>query len=781
MIGKTISHYRILEKLGEGGMGIVYKAEDTKLKREVAIKFLPRHIAASAEERERFKIEAQAAAALNHPNIATIYAIEEIDDEMFMVMEFIDGQELRKLLIANSQLTIENCLAYAAQIAEGLKAAHAKGITHRDIKSSNIMVTESGQVKIMDFGLAKIGGGMHLTKAGTTLGTVAYMSPEQTWGEPVDQRTDIWSFGVVLYEMLTGRLPFRGEYEQAIIYSILNDEPKPIADLRPSVPIELEQLVGKALSKNPDARYQHVDEIQVGLKNLQRGFKTSKIKAPPPKATTLRIKRRWLFAGVALFVVLLVAAISLNLLQRTKPKARPASIAVLPFVNMSTDAEKEYFSDGMTEELINALAKVKGLNVVARTSVFQFKGKAYDIRKIGEQLNVSAVLEGSVRKAGDKMRITAQLINVADGYHLWSESFEESTVQNIFAIQDGIARAIVDNLQIALAGNPEGKLVKPPTENLEAYDLYLKGRFFWNKRTSEGLQQGRQYFEQAVAKDPAYALAYAGLADSYLLLGQFAFLSPQEAFPKASAAASKALEMNNELAEAHSSLAYVKMLYEWDWQAAEREFRRAIELNPSYATAYQWYAEYLAAMDRFNEALVAIERARELDPLSLIINSVEGYIFLLNSLSELAIERYRQVIAMDPNFPTYAYLARAYLQKGEYEEAIAEIQKEINLFGRKPVTLALQAYAYNLTGKVNEALKLRDELEEQARHTYVDPYHMAVLYSGLRDNEHAIRWLQKASEEHSGFSLFVKVDPFLDGLHSDARFTALLKKVHLEK
>jgi serine/threonine protein kinase len=386
MIGQAILHYKILAKLGEGGMGVVYKAEDTKLKREVAIKFLSRHIAASAEERERFKIEAQAAAALNHPNIATIHAIEEIDDDLFIVMEFIEGKELKQLIIDNSQLTIDNCLAYATQIAEGLKAAHAKGITHRDIKSSNIMVTDSGQVKIMDFGLAKMGGGVQLTKKGTTFGTVAYMSPEQTWGEPVDQRTDIWSFGVVLYEMLTGRMPFRGDYEQAVIYAILNEEPKLIADLRRGVPMELARIVGKALAKNPDERYQHVSEMAVDLKNLPKGSETAKTKTPPLKATRLRIKRPWLYAGVAILLILLVALISRNLLQRPEPKAKPASIAVLPFVNISADAEKEYFSDGMTEELINALAKVKGLNVVARTSVFQFKGKAYDIRKVGEQL-----------------------------------------------------------------------------------------------------------------------------------------------------------------------------------------------------------------------------------------------------------------------------------------------------------------------------------------------------------------------------------------------------------
>jgi non-specific serine/threonine protein kinase len=439
----------------------------------------------------------------------------------------VGGKELKQLIIDNSQLTIDNCLTYATQIAEGLKAAHAKGITHRDIKFSNIMVMESGQVKITDFGLAKIGKGVQLTKTGTTLGTVAYVPPEQTWSEPVDHRTDIWSFGVVLYEMLTGRLPFRGEYEPAVIYSLLNEEPKPIADLRSDVPIQLARIVDNALAKNPDARYQHLSEMAVDLRNQPKGSETGKTKTPRHKATMLRIKRPWLYAGVALLLLLLVTAISLKLLRRTEKKTRPASIAVLPFVNMSADAEKEDFSDGMTEELINALAKVKGLNVVARTSVFQFKGKACDIRKVGEQLNVSTVLEGSVRRAGEKMRITVQLINVADGYHIWSKFFEENNLQNIFAIQDGIARAIVDKLEITLASNPEGKLVIPPTENLEAYDLYLKGRFFWNKRTKEGLQQGRQYFAQAVEKDSAYALACVGLADSYLLLGQFAYLSAE--------------------------------------------------------------------------------------------------------------------------------------------------------------------------------------------------------------------------------------------------------------
>jgi serine/threonine-protein kinase len=786
MLGKTISHYRILEKLGEGGMGVIFKAEDTKLKRFVALKFLPPALTSDKEARERFIYEAQAASGLDHPNICTIYEIDETaEGQMFIAMAYYEGETLQKKVASNQAapagLAVNSAVDIAIQIATGLAKAHQHGIVHRDIKPSNVIVTNEGVIKIVDFGLAKLSGVTRLTKAGTTMGTVAYMSPEQTWGEDVDHRSDLWSLGVVLYEMLTGKLPFRGEYEQAVIYSILHDEPKPIAELRAGVPMELERIVGKALAKNPDGRYQRMDELLDDLANLHQGNKPEKIKTHPPKTTRLRVKRQWLYAGMAFLLLLLIVAISLKLLRRTETKAGPASIAVLPFVNMSADAEKEYFSDGMTEELINALAKLKELNVVARTSVFQYKGKAYDIRKIGEQLNVSTVLEGSVRQAGEKMRITTQLINVADGYHLWSETFDESDTQDVFGIQDAIARAIVDKLEIALVSNPEGKLVIPPTGNLEAYDLYLKGRFFWNKRSSEGLQQGLQYFAQAIEKDPAYALAYAGLADSYVLLGQFAFLPPQEAFPKASAVAQKALEINDQLAEAHNSLAFAKELYEWDWPTAEREFKRALALNPNYATAYQWYAEYLAAMNRFNEALVAIERARELDPFSLIINSVEAYIFLLNSLPELSIERYRQVIEREPNFPAYAFLARAFLQKGRYDEAIAEIEKEIKFFGRKPVTMALLAYAYAANGKREEALKLRDELEQQSQHTYVEPCQMAILYSGLGDNDQAFRWLGQAYKDHSGALVFAKVDPFFNSLRSDSRFTELLKKMGLEK
>ena len=800
MIGKTIFHYKILEKLGEGGMGVVYKAEDTKLKRHVALKFLPTNLTADEGARERFIQEAQTASALDHPNICTIYEINQTEDgQMFIAMAHYGGETLKQK-IATGQLSIDTIVDFTSQIAKGLAKAHQHGIIHRDIKPANIIVTDDGLVKILDFGLAKLAGQARLTRTGTTLGTVAYMSPEQVHGEEVDLRTDIWSIGVVLYEMITRKLPFGGEYEQAIIYSIVHEEPAALSNLTIDFPSSFEKIVANCLAKSLENRYQTASDLLAALQSLSNAasptfekerksshrlwpgaIKTGKIKAPRSETTTLRIKRTWLYAGMALLLVLLVTVISLHPWRRTEPKARRASIAVLPFVNMSTDEENEYFSDGITEEIINALTKVKGLGVVARTSIFQFKGKAYDIRKIGEQLNVSTVLEGSVRKAGEKLRITAQLIDVADGYHLWSETFEERNMKDIFVIQDDIARAIVDKLKITLVSTSEDKLVNPHTENLEAYDLYLKGRFFWNKRTQDGLQKGLQYFEQAIEKDPAYALAYAGLADSYLMLGQFAYRSPHETFPKARAAAGKALEINDALAEAHNSLAYLKMLYERDWQAAEREFRRAIDLNPNYATAYQWYAEYLAAMARSNEALVAIERARELDPLSLIINSVKGYIFLLNSQYELSIEQFRKVIEMDPNFPTYAYLGRAYLQSKKYDEAIAEIQTEINLFGRKSVAMALLAYAYHVAGKTNEALKIRNELEKQSLQTYVEPYQMAVLYSGLRDNNQAFRWLWKAYEEYSGLLMFVKVDPFFNDLHSDSRFTELLKKMGFEK
>lgn len=744
MIGKTISHYQIIEKIGEGGMGIVYKAKDTTLERTVAIKFLPRQTATQAEERQRFYIEAKAAAALNHPNIATTHAIEEVEDDVFIVMEYIEGQELKQKIDAGP-LPVEDAIHIILQIANGLQEAHKKGIVHRDIKSANIMLTGSGQIKIMDFGLAKVRGGAQVTQIGTTLGTAAYMSPEQARGEDVDHRTDIWSLGVVLYEAIAGQLPFKGHYEQAVLYSILNEDPESITCLRRGVPTELEAIMNKALAKSPNERYQQVDGMLIDLNVLGKELETKSRQVPKEKC--------------------------------------PPSVAVLPFVNVSPEKENEYFSDGMTEEIIDALTKVEGLRVVSRTSVFAFKGKDQDIRKIGEQLNVSHVVEGSVRKAGNRVRITAQLINIADGYHLWSERFDRE-MEDVFTIQEEIAHMIVNALKIKLVHKAETPLVERSTENIKAYNLFLKGRYCWNKRTEAALKQCVNYFEQAIEIDPDYMLAYCGLADAYALLGiaEYGALPPMEVMPKAKAAAVKALEIDNTLAEAQTTVAHVKAFFDWDFTGADKEFNRAIELNPNYPFSHHWYALYLSAMERHDEAIAEEKRAQELEPLSLIINKNVGTIFYYARKYEQAIEQYKKALELDPDFArTHFFLGLAYISNSMFEEAIAEIKKAITFSGENTVMLALLASAIAMSGKKDEATKILKDLKKRLKRGYVPSFNLAILYMGLDEKASAFEWLEKAYQERSSWLVSLKVEPILDGLRSDPRFTALLKKVGLEK
>ena len=744
MIGKTISHYQIIEKIGEGGMGIVYKAKDTTLERTVAIKFLPRQTATQAEERQRFYIEAKAAAALNHPNIATTHAIEEVEDDVFIVMEYIEGQELKQKIDAGP-LPVEDAIHIILQIANGLQEAHKKGIVHRDIKSANIMLTGSGQIKIMDFGLAKVRGGAQVTQIGTTLGTAAYMSPEQARGEDVDHRTDIWSLGVVLYEAIAGQLPFKGQYEQAVLYSILNEDPESITCLRRGVPTELEAIMNKALAKSPNERYQQVDGMLIDLNVLGKELETKSRQVPKEKC--------------------------------------PPSVAVLPFVNVSPEKENEYFSDGMTEEIIDALTKVEGLRVVSRTSVFAFKGKDQDIRKIGEQLNVSHVVEGSVRKAGNRVRITAQLINIADGYHLWSERFDRE-MEDVFTIQEEIAHMIVNALKIKLVRKAETPLVERSTENIKAYNLFLKGRYCWNKRTEAALKQCVNHFEQAIEIDPDYMLAYCGLADAYALLGiaEYGALPPMEVMPKAKAAAVKALEIDNTLAEAQTTVAHVKAFFDWDFTGADKEFNRAIELNPNYPFSHHWYALYLSAMERHDEAIAEEKRAQELEPLSLIINKNVGTIFYYARKYEQAIEQYKKALELDPDFArTHFFLGLAYISNSMFEEAIAEIKKAITFSGENTVMLALLASAIAMSGKKDEATKILKDLKKRLKRGYVPSFNLAILYMGLDEKASAFEWLEKAYQERSSWLVSLKVEPILDGLRSDPRFTALLKKVGLEK
>ncbi len=745
MIGKSISHYKILHKLGEGGMGVVYKAQDTKLERVVAIKFLPQHLTTESVEKERFVHEAKAASALNHTNVTTIYEIDEFEGQTFIVMEYCEGQTLRKI-VEKETLSIKKVLDIAIQICEGLTIAHEKGIVHRDIKSDNIMLTPRGQVKIMDFGLAKLKGATKLTQSRSTLGTAAYMSPEQAQGKEADHRSGIFSFGVVLYEMVTGRLPFKGEHEAATIHSIVKDTPEPLARYKSGVPGELQRIVGKAMEKDLEMRYQHVDDLGADLRKLKTELETG---------------------------------VTRTLEAATKPKP---SIAVLPFTDLSADKDQEYFCDGMAEEIINALTHVEGLHVVARTSAFSFRGKEIDIREIGKKLNVKTVLEGSVRKAGNRLRISAQLVNVADGYHIWSEKYDRD-LEDIFAIQDEISLAIVDKLKIKLLRKEKAALVKRYTDDLEAYSLYLKGRYHWNKRTPEGLKKAIQHFEQVIERDPSYALAYAGLADSYILLAEHSLLPPKDAFPRAKAAVIKALDIEETLSEAHTSLAFIKTLSDWDWMGAEKEFKQAIEFNPGYATAHQWYAEHLTMTGRYAEAIAEFKRAQELDPLSLIIGVASAVtLFCGTRRYDRVIEECQKVLEMDPNFGgALNVLGMVYRERAMYEEAIEAFQKARTFDEGNTWVTAELGHAYAVSGNRSEAQKVLDELEQLSKRSYVPPDNIALVYWGFGKKNLTFEYLEKAYEGRSVGLSWLKADPIFDSLRSDPRFIKLLKKVGLEK
>ena len=778
MIGKTISHYKILAKLGEGGMGVVYKAEDTKLKRIVALKFLSA-IALGGEEKSRFLREAQAAAALNHPNICTIYEVDEADGQMFIAMEFIEGQSLREK-IEVGPLKIEEAIKLATQIADGLQAAHEKGITHRDIKSANIMITEKNQVKIMDFGLAKLArGGTMLTKEGMTLGTAAYMSPEQARGEVVDHRTDIWSLGVVLYEMISGRLPFRGEYEQAMMYSILNEDPQPLTALRTGLPMELERIANKTLAKKAEERYQHMDEMLVDLRALEKAIESGMTKERQTKAVLPKRKQVYLYGGVASLLILLIGA-GFYLWQSREHKAMPNSIAVLPLENLSGDPEQEYFTDGMTEALITNLAKISALRVISRTTVMRYKARNKPLPEIAQELKADVVVEGSVLRSGDRVRITAQLLDAATDRHLWAENYERD-LRDILALQSEVAQAIAKEIQIKLTAQDQTRLASVRPINPRAYEAYLKGRYYAAKITKEDLNKGFEHFSQALAIEPSYAMAYDGLAYYHIVAVEW-LSSPSEAMPKAREAAKKALEIDEKLAEAHTSLGTVHFWYDWDWVAAEREYKRAMELNPNYAVAHQFYGFYLVAMGRFEQAITELKLAQELEPLSSEISTFLGVSLYFARRYDQAIEIFHKILDLDPNY-WFAHLSLGwvYEQTGEIQGSVGALQKAWELEGSILHILAALGRAYAVSGKRDEAKRVLAELQEKSRQSYVPLYSIAIIYAGLGENDKAFEWLEKAYEDRSMFLTWLKVDPQLNSLRADPRFAALLRKVGLEK
>ncbi|MFH1680757.1 MAG: protein kinase [Candidatus Eisenbacteria bacterium] len=774
MIGSTVSHYRILAKLGEGGMGVVYRAEDTKLGRTVALKFLPPELTKDPEAKQRFVHEAQAASSLSHPHITTIYEIDEVEGRTFIAMECIEGGSLKKRIHAGP-LPIDEAIGVAIQVAEGLQEAHEKGIVHRDIKPDNVMVTPKGQAKIMDFGLARSSGKTTLTKEGTTLGTVAYMSPEQARGESVDHRTDIWSLGVVLYEMVTGRLPFRGDHEPAVIYSILNEDPEPPTAVRTGVPMELERIALKCLAKDAGGRYQHADELLVDLRSLARGSERA---APVPRAERRERSRvRTVLIAVAVLVALAAATTAIQRIFYRGPPSSIDSIAVLPLENLSGDPEQEYFADGMTEALITELSRIKALRVISRTSVMQYKKARKPLPEIGRELNVEAVVEGSALLAGDKIRISAQLIEAKTDRHLWAESYDRS-LSDVLTLQSELARTIAREIRVTMTPQEEALLSEARPVDPEAYEAYVKGRYFWNKRTKDGLLESLAYFRAAIERDSAYALGYAGLADAYALLGLNGHLPLNETVPPARAAALRALEIDDSVAEAHATLALIRWSYDWNPDGAEKEFRKSLALNPGCLSARYWFAYLLAYMGRFEEAFEVIEAAKRIDPLSLMVSTHGGLVYYYAGDHDRALEEARKIHDLDPEFTASYWIAgRAYLQQGLHAEAIEQYKRAAELGWGVPGDLGPLAYAYAVAGMETEARALLDSLTGMLNERHLLSGDIALAHIGLGEIDSAFAWFDRAYEEHDPNLVDLEVDPVYAPIRSDPRYEELLEKM----
>ena len=821
LVGKKVSHYRLLEILGGGGMGVVYKAEDLKLGRRVALKVLPEELANDAIALQRFEREARAASALNHRNICTIYAVEEHDGQPVIVMELLEGQTLRDRIasetvndrgrvgpVCESLLQIDTLLDLAVQIADGLEAAHQKGIIHRDIKPANIFLTTRGEAKILDFGLAKLGTveglqspaaeivdaqqavplpediNLTLTRVGVAVGTAGYMSPEQVRGEKLDTRTDVFNFGLVLYEMATGRRAFRGETASNMREAILTQTPTAISKLNSDFPAKLEAVINKALEKEREARHQSASAMRADLGEIKRDVELRK------QTETAPARRQSSRLTLATFGVLMAALLSLGgylAWEKRQPRLKRSPekvlLAVLPFENLTGDPGEEYFTDSLTDDMITLLGRVNPvrLGVIARTSVMQYKRSDKSVNRIGRELGVGYILEGNVRRESGIMHVNAQLIAVSDQAQRWGNAYDYvGDTRAAFPLQKDVSEKVAQALAIDALPASLGGLGHAPTTNSEAYDAYLKGRYELNQRTPRSLKKSVEYFERAIEKDPEYAPPYAALAFTYTVLGQYEVLPAVESFPKAEATALKGLELDRTLAVAHAAIATAESSNGWDWPRAEKEFRRALELDPNDPDVHKNYSEYLSIFGRRDEALVEIKRAQQLDPMSPIIQTLVGLTFYWARQYDPSIEQLHRTIAMEPRFAwAHFWLSRDYEQKKMFPEAIAESKQAVAASGGDLIFTAGLGYAYAVAGKRREAVEIAERLKALRRQVYVKPLGIAIVYIGLDDRDAAFQWMEKGYEERDDDLPYLAVCPMDDRLRSDSRYSSLVKRIGL--
>ncbi len=781
--------YEIIEELGKGGMGRVYRVEDTKLAQEIALKLIKPEIAKDKKTIERFRNELKLAREIAHRNVCRMYDLNEEKGIHYITMEYVRGEDLRSLIRRIGQLPIGKSISITKQICEGLAEAHRSGVVHRDLKSNNIMIDKDGNVRIMDFGIARSLKAKGITGAGVMIGTPEYMSPEQVEGKEVDQCSDIYSLGVILYEMVTGRVPFEGDTPFTIGVKHKSEMPKDPKELNTQIPDDLNCVILKCLEKDKDKRYQSASEVSSELTNIEKGIPTTdrvipeRIPSTSKDITVTFSLRKFLIPALVIVMLVFIVAVLLQILPQKEtviPPPEKPSIAVLPFEDLSPEKNQGYLCSGFAESIINALTRIENLYVPALTSS-SLLGKELDLQEIGKMLNVKTVLRGSVQKAENKIRIIAQLINVDDRSVLWSDQYNKE-LNDIFGIQDDITIAIVDILKINLLGEEKDNIVKRYTNNIEAYESYLRGRSLWNRRTAEDMKGSLRYYDAAIEMEPNFALSYAGLADSYITLGDWIIIPQNEAFPKAIAAAKRALEIDDTIAQAYCSLAYLTAIYSWNWEEAERIYKKALELNPNYATAHQWYAEYLSSMGRFEEARIESRKARDLDPLSKIISSIEGFIDFFARDHSNGIKKCKKVLELDPTFiPARMYLGWNYEQEGMYENAIEELDNVIKISSGNIMAITALGRAYASSGRNAKARELLDDLLYRSNQNFVPPYFIAVLHIALDEKDMAFEWLEKAFEERNYWLSYFKVHPWVDKIRGDARFENLLQRIGLKK